>query len=321
MLMKKKGLLKILLIVVCLFIFTGCTSDFCTSSDKSNIKQYIREQNETVWTDEAKAKYAEIENPDKTEAEYVETYIENKVKSEYKKYTKACFVDEDYTSEKGVKYEKKTWKSAWKKGLMEGLLVYPVSMLIIMFIKLLGSTGAAKFLAIIFVTIVVKVLTFLVTFKSSAQTHKLQEIQPEINEINMKYQSATTQAEKQKYALQMQNIYAKYHVNPLLMLLTPFITLPLFIAVGGAVKGITVLQEGTFLGLSFASKLSTQVFHGNIFAIGMFLVMVAGQILSMKLPQWLAAAKAKKQGKPVTKQRKKKSVNIKLNLNRLKSTN
>ena len=301
--MKKKGLLKILLIVSCLFIFTGCTSDFCTSADKNNIKQYIREQNEAVWTDEAKEKYAGIESPKVTEGEYVETYIQKKVKTEYKKYNKSCFVDENYESEKGIKYEKKTWKSAWKRGLMEGLLVYPISMLILAFIKLFGSTGTAKFFAIILVSLIVKLLTFLITIKGSSQTQKLQEIQPELMDIQSKYQQATTQAEKQKYALQMQNIYSKYHVNPLLMLLTPFITLPLFIAVWGAIKGITVLQEGTFLGLSFASKLSSQVFKGNLFGILMFVLMVAGQFLSMKLPSWLAAAKAKKQGKPVNKQK------------------
>lgn len=301
--MKKRSLLKILLIVMCLFIFTGCTSDFCTSADKNNIKQYIREQNETVWTAEAQEAYSKIESPEQTESEYVETYINKKVKSAYKKYNKSCFVDKDYESESGVKYEKKTWKDAWKRGLMEGLLVYPISMLILAFIKLFGATGTAKFFAIVLVTLIVKILTFLITFRGSSQTQKLQEIQPELNEINMKYQNATTQAEKQKYALQMQSIYSKYHINPLMMLLTPFITLPLFIAVWGAVKGITVLQEGTFLGLSFASKLSNQVFHGNVFGIIMFLLMIAGQFLSMKLPQWLAAAKAKKQGKPASKQK------------------
>lgn len=293
---KKSLLIRILPLIFCVFLFTGCTSDFCSKTDKANIKSYLLEQYETSWREEA------VE-AGKTTDEEIQKYVDSELSKEYKKFDKKCIVIKDYESESGVTYEKKTWGDAWKEGLMEGLLVYPISALMILFINWFGATGTAKFFALVMVTFVIKLLVLAATWKSTRQTQKLQEIQPELLAINEAYSKATTQAEKQKYALKMQAIYSKYKINPLSMLLMPFITMPIFIAVWGAVQNVTILQEGAFLGLSFGTKLSTQVFDGNLFGIVLFIIMILGQFLSMKLSSWLANRKAKKQGKVVKPQK------------------
>lgn len=293
---KKRLLIKLLPLVFCVFIFTGCTSNFCSKADKASIKSYLLEQNQTVWIQEA-------QEAGKTTEEEIQKYVDSQLSKAYKNFDKKCIVTSDYESESGVSYEKKTWGDAWKKGLMEGLLVYPISALMILFINWFGASGTAKFFALVLVTFLIKFLVLAITWKSTKQTQKLQEIQPELMEINEAYSKATTQAEKQKYALKMQNLYSKYKINPLAMLLTPFITMPIFIAVWGAVQNITILQEGSFLGLSFGTKLSTQVFDGNIFGIILFIIMILGQFLSMKLSTWLANSKAKKQGKVIKPQK------------------
>jgi len=249
---KKNLLIKILPLVFCVFLFTGCTSDFCSKTDKANIKKHLLEQYETSWRQEAI-------DAGKTTDEEIQKYVDSELNKEYKSFNKKCIVISDYESESGVTYEKKTWGDAWKEGIMEGLLVYPISALMILFINWFGSTGVAKFFALVMVTLVIKLLVLAITWKSTKQTQKLQDIQPELMEINEAYSKATSQAEKQKYALKMQALYSQYNINPLSMLLTPFITMPIFIAIWGAVQNITILQEGSFLGLSFGAKLSTQV--------------------------------------------------------------
>ena len=63
--------------------------------------------------------------------------------------------------------------------------------------------------------------------------------------------------------------------------------MPVFIAVWGAIKGTAIIGDGTLFGLSFSTKLSTQLFDGNLFAIIIFVLMVSSQIISMMLPMWL----------------------------------
>lgn len=55
------------------------------------------------------------------------------------------------------------------------------------FVNWFGGTGVAQVFAILLVTLIIKVLVMLVTFKGTMSTHRMQEIQPEIAKIQAKY--------------------------------------------------------------------------------------------------------------------------------------
>ena len=283
---------NLLVLIMCLFVFSGCTSNFCNSTDKANMREYYIEQNYDKWEEEAIIKYEIVDSDGRSteEQEKIDKYMKDKANAKIKG-VESCITLKDYETNEGYTISGKSWKDAWKKGFIEGLLVYPISAGLIFLTDLIGPSGVGQFFALLIITILIKLLTLLATFKSQKQSQVMQTIQPQMQELQLKMQNAQSVAEQQKYQQQMLKIYQDYKINPLSMLITPFITMPVFIAVWGAIKGTAVISDGTLFGLSFSVKLSNQLFSGNIFAIIIFILMVAAQICSMMLPQWLRKSK------------------------------
>lgn len=221
---------------------------------------------------------------------------------------------------------KKTWGSAWKQGLFQGLLVYPIAWVTESFVSLFSggnaqnlANGVPQILALLLVTVLVRGLMLLLTFKSTAATSKMQLIQPEITKIQAKYpNSNTNRNEQQRMAMEMQALYKKHGINPLSSILVLFIQFPVFICVWGALQGCASLSTGSFLGLNLSASISTTLFNGASWSDGsaftalvLFLLMAGAQIVSMLLPRILAKKKTQniaKLGKnPAQKEQDSKS--------------
>lgn len=211
-----------------------------------------------------------------------------------------------YSSE-GIFVNAKSWQYAWSKGFFEGLLVYPIGWLIDQIAIGFSSLGAgpAALLSILFVTLIVRLIMALVTFRQTASNAKMTELQPEITKIQNKYPNAqTNQYEKQRMAQEMNDLYKKNKVNPLTTLLVMIVQFPVFICVWGALSGASVLTNGTVLGLSLSSSISEAMLNGanwtaagnyaGVTAFFLFLLMAGAQTVSMLLPQWMQKARAKK---------------------------
>jgi YidC/Oxa1 family membrane protein insertase len=203
--------------------------------------------------------------------------------------------DKEPTS--GANLEKKDWGYAWKKGPLQGLITYPIAFGLASFTKLIGENGIGQILSILFVTIIVRLIITLATFKQTMQQQKMQLIQPELNAIQVKYQGRTDQASKQKMSQEMMKIYSKYGVNPLKSLIMPFISMPVFLCVYHAVNNTSILKTGTVFGVNLGDAMSTGILQGRWFAIVLFILMVAMQFASMKIPTWMQKYKTKKSGR------------------------
>ena len=205
-----------------------------------------------------------------------------------------------------VTMTKKTWGGAWKQGLFQGLLVYPIGWLTESLVGLFSghnadnlATGVPQILAILLVTFIVRGLMLLITFKSSTATSKMQLLQPEINKIQAKYPNSNTNMnERQRMTMEMQALYKKHGINPLGSLLTMIIQFPVFICVWGALQGSASLSTGKFLGLNLSSSISSTLFNGANWAngsaftaLGLFLLMAGAQVFSMLLPRILQKKK------------------------------
>ena len=206
-----------------------------------------------------------------------------------------------------VKITSKSWGYAWGVGPLSGLLVYPIGWGIDSmtsgFIKGGIPHGWSQLLAILLITIIVRVLMLAVTFRQTAASQKMQLLQPEIAKIQAKYpNSNTNNYEKQKVAEETARLYKKNKINPLGTLLVMFIQFPIFICVWGAMQGSAWLSSDAVLGLrlsdSIGSTLTTwrnwsNPASGVWTALVLFLLMSGAQVVSMLLPQWLNKKKMK----------------------------
>ena len=212
----------------------------------------------------------------------------------------------------GIYLQAKTWGYAWNKGFFEGLLVYPIGWLIDQIgfgFRDSGLTvGAASFLAIVFVTLIVRGIMMLTSLKQTGANAKMNELQPEIQKIQNKYPNAnTSQIEKQRQAEEMNRLYKKNKINPFTSLLVMIVQFPVFICVWGALSGSAYLTTGTVLGLNLSLSIRDVLFTGAnwgpagnysaVTALFLFLLMAGAQTISMLLPQWIQKRKAKQAAK------------------------
>ena len=265
-----------------LMFLSSCTASFCSPTEESAIRTELRVMLDTNKGDGAYA------TPDdwntKTEADKAQ-YSNDLYNNTH---PKACLtlVDKD-DPVTGVKISAKNIGFAFSTGLIEGLFVFPIAFLMIQITNLLGANGWAQVIAIIIVTFFVKLIVTLATFKQTLASQKLQMLQPEISQVTAKYQGMTDPTSKNKQAMEIMKIYSANKVNPLASIIVPFLTLPIFISIYGAVKDTMVLGQGNILGLSLSQTLSSGILVFNPFAFLIFAAMIGSQFLAMKLPMWV----------------------------------
>ena len=250
----------------------------------------------------------ELETLNEGDAGYIPTrsakfaeYVSEQLEKEYKSHAKACLVThDDVDPQTGAKIEAKTWGDAWKTGLLEGLIVYPISWLLSVFVDAFGGANLAQLFAILLVVVVIRTLMLLLNFRGQISTIKMQSVQGEISAISDKLKDPTlTQAEKQALSIKMMDVYKKNDIHPFSSLISQFISFPIFIAVWAAMNQTLAIRKGSLLGLEFGTAVNTQVFKGSIAAIVLFLLMIGGQVITMRLPVWLRRRKEAKKNNGV----------------------
>mgnify|MGYP003320333524 CR=1 FL=1 len=222
-----------------------------------------------------------------------------------------------------VELEAKTYNDGWSKGFFEGLLVWPLGAFIDTLATGFGyqvgtgvgassygspNNGVPQLLAILVITVIIRLALSLLTIKQTMGNAKMTELQPEITKIQAKYPNANTNRyEKQRMAEEMQKLYKKNKINPFSTILVLIVQFPVFICVWGALSGSAILTNGTFLGLRLGESISSALFNGTnwtaagnygaVTALFLFILMGVAQTIAMLLPQWMQKAKAKKVAK------------------------
>ena len=212
----------------------------------------------------------------------------------------------DANGKVSTKIEAKDWGYAWKKGFLEGLLVFPIAWLTETFVSgfknIHVAPGLAQLLAILVITFIVRGLMLAVTLKQTTSNAKMQNLQPEIAKIQNKYPNANKNAyEKQQMAAEMSRLYKKNKINPLSSLFVMVVQFPVFICVWGALQGCASLSSDAVFNLHLSDSINSVLFNasnwGNgsaITALVLFLLMAGAQVVSMLLPQWIQKMKRKK---------------------------
>ena len=216
------------------------------------------------------------------------------------------------TSGTPITMEAKSWGDAWNKGFIEGLLVYPVALMVDFFSNAFGyhegaTSAVPQLLALLLVTVIVRGLLILITLKPTMNQQKMSLLQPELAKLQEKYpDSKTNRSQQMRLAQEQQALYKKYKINPLSSLLVIVFQFPIFIGVWNGLSGSAVLASGQILNMRLSDSISSIItgyiakggFTANVAgwwtALVLFILMSAAQIVSSRLPMWMQKSREKK---------------------------
>lgn len=217
-----------------------------------------------------------------------------------------------------VSIESKDWGYAWKKGFLEGLLVYPVTWLLdtMAFSFDASLSGMGQIWALVIVTLIVRGLLLAVSWRSTMDNQKMQALQPEIAKLQQKYPNANTnQSDKQRLSQEQMMLYKRHGIKPFRQIIFMIIQFPVFISVWAGLQGSAALSTGEFLNMRLSDNINTILFnttgtwyantHGWWTALVLFILMAGSQVMTMVLPRLLA----KKSTKNVSKLAKSQTNN------------
>jgi YidC/Oxa1 family membrane protein insertase len=174
------------------------------------------------------------------------------------------------------------------EGIFSAIFIFPLAKFINFMVP---YTGVG--LGIVIVTVVINLLVLAFTWKSSVGAQKMQVVQPEIVRIQKKYEGRDDRNSMMKMQNEMNAVYKKYDVHPFGSILTTFLQFPILIAMYNAVQRAAAVAEGTFAGMKLELTPREGFASGQYGYAVIFVVMILVQLLSMKIPTWLAERRAK----------------------------
>ena len=245
----KKGV-KLLLVVLSIFLLTGCT------------KQLIGEDKKVVKYEETGKALTENIICKPTNKDVIKLYEKNGVEidslpkcTEFKPFSE---------------YE----------GLWTTIFVKPLAWLLINVGLLLGkiglSKGLANGLAIILSCLAIRLIMYPLTRKTAMQSEKMNAIKPQMDKLEKKYKDNTSEEDQRMKAQEMMAIYQKNKINPLSSCLLSFVQIPLLFAYLEAINRTPVIFENKFLGLDMGTTISHGIMSKLWFVYVLFLLIILG---------------------------------------------
>ena len=238
--MKKNNKLLIILLLVVLTL-TGCTKQLKDVDGKviqdQTTKQVLVE-NILCQPENLKDVYNDAVEQQKKD--YKKMYKEGDLsKNEYKKKINSLLDINKLPICTEISIIEGGYETLWTS-----VFVKPLAWVIVNIGKLLCNNYG---LAIIVITILIKLILFPVTQKTLKQSQNMQKAQPKINKIEKKYANKTDQESMIMKSNEMMAVYKEYNINPMSGCLMSFIQIPLFFALYEALNRLPILFEGKFL--------------------------------------------------------------------------
>ena len=131
------------------------------------------------------------------------------------------------------------------EGVWNTIFVKPLAWIILKVGFLIKNFG----LAIILVTLLIRLAMYPLTNKTAKQSELMKKIQPELQKLEKKYAGKTDQESMMQKSQEMMMLYKKNNLSPMSGCLFSFIQLPLFMAFYEALYRLPAIFEGKFLNL------------------------------------------------------------------------
>lgn len=252
-----KKITRVLVLVLCLFLITGCTKQMKTANGKKIVKSEIT--NQTL-----------VENvlckPDKLYDEY-DKAIKQKQKDYKKMYKNGDLSKKEYNKkmdsiidlEKLPKCENISIVQGGYETFWTSVFVKPLAWAIVNLGKIVKNYG----LAIILATIIIRLILFPITKKMLNQSENMKKAQPKLDKLEKKYKNKTDQQSMMAKSTEMMAIYKEYNINPVSGCLLSFIQLPLFFAFYEALNRLPILFEDKFLTFNMGMTPLAAIEKGN----------------------------------------------------------
>mgnify|MGYP002625860746 CR=1 FL=1 len=241
---------KIVLILILLFLTTGCTKTL-TDKDNKAVKNEVTGQTLT--------KNILCKPTNKTTSNIYKKYKVNIDK------LPEC---KDFKITSG-KYE----------GLWNSFFVKPLAYILIQLGKFIGNYG----ISVITISLLIRLIAFPITKKTAMQSEILKKAQPELNRIQKKYENKQDQESMIKQNQEMMAIYKKYNIKPLSGCLFSFIQLPLFVAFLEAINRVPAIFEEKFLLFHLGTSPMIGIKGGNYWYILIIIIVGITTYFSFKL--------------------------------------
>lgn len=235
--------IKIIIILLLLFLTTGCTKTLMDSNKKA-VKNEKTGQTLTANI---------LCRP--TNKNTIKIYEENKVNL---KKLPEC---KDFKITSG-KYE----------GLWTSFFVKPLAYVLLTVGRVVKNYGVS----VILISLLIRFIAFPITKKTAMQSELMKKAQPELNRLQKKYENKKDQESMLKQNQEMMAIYKKYNINPLSGCLFAFLQLPIFIAFFEAVQRTPVIFEDKFLGLQLGTTPSVGITSPTFYAYIILIILIAG---------------------------------------------
>ncbi len=253
--MKKHKLLSILLILV---LLTGCTKQLKDEDGK------IVKNNETGQTLPSNI----LCKP--TDKDIVSLYNktrENKIKDLDKKLKNDDITKSDYKKQKNSLMDISKLPSCNNfkvtsgkyEGIWTTLFIKPLAWIIIKFGELFKNYGVA----VIIVTLIIRLILYPITKKAAKQSELLKLAQKDLNKIENKYKNKTDRDSMTLKSQEMMMIYKKYGINPMSGCIFGFLQIPLFLAFYESLYRLPALFEDKFLVFNMATTPISGMSHNN----------------------------------------------------------
>lgn len=239
---------KIIMIILCIFMLTGCTK-ILKDSEKKVVK-----------------------NPETGQA-----ITENIICKPTDKDAIKIYEDNNVDISKLPECEKFTPLKNYE-GLLTSLFVKPLAWLIIKIESLVKNSG----LAIIISCLLIRLVLYPLTRKTAMQSELIKKASPELEKIEKKYKDKTSTEDQQRKAQEMMLIYQKYQINPISGCFLSFLQIPLVMAYYEAINRTPIIFEGNFLSLNLGTTPWTAITHGKYIYIILIVLIFLTTLVSFK---------------------------------------
>ena len=239
---------KIIMIILCIFMLTGCTK-ILKDSEKKVVK-----------------------NPETGQA-----ITENIICKPTDKDAIKIYEDNNVDISKLPECEKFTPLKNYE-GLWTSLFVKPLAWLIIKIESLVKNSG----LVIIISCLLIRLVLYPLTRKTAMQSELIKKASPELEKLEKKYKDKTSTEDQQRKAQEMMLIYQKYQINPISGCLLSFLQIPLVMAYYEAINRTPIIFEGNFLSLNLGTTPWTAITHGKYIYIILIVLIFLTTLVSFK---------------------------------------
>lgn len=259
---KKNNILKLFVILFLLVSLTGCTK-ILKNSDGKAVTNKLTGQSLTQNI---------LCQP--TDKEIIKIYKKN-----------------DINIEKLPKCEELDIFSGDYDGLWTTIFVKPLAFVIIKLGTLFKNYG----LAIILITLIIRLIMYPITKKTAMQSENMKKAKPELDYLEKKYKNKQDSDSMMLKSQEMMSIYKKYNINPMAGCLFSFLQIPLFFAFYEALNRLPAVFEGNFIGFKMGMSPMTGILNGNYQYITIIILVILATYLSFKLNSTASMSKEQEQ--------------------------